>query len=83
MIKAVATDPKTGRSLVVLGLSQRNLDKFRAAPLDSMIQIDGRALGIDVDIVLFSGPTEAAMAEVLRDMIGPDTKINVDPKLQS
>jgi hypothetical protein len=82
MIKATAKG-SDGRTLLVLGLSFRNLEKFRAEPGDTFIKIDGKAMGLPIDVLLFSGETEAHMAETMRGSIGPDTIVHVDPKLKS
>jgi hypothetical protein len=82
MIKATATS-STGRKVLMLGLSFANLDEFRAHPRDTMVRIDGKELGLPVDVLLFSGETEAAMADMLADFISPATKVQVSPRLKS
>ena len=82
MIKATMTMPD-GRTLLTLGLSFKNLDKFRAEPMDTFIKIDGKAMGLPIDVMLFSGETEAHMQDKMMALIGPDTKIHIDPKLKS
>lgn len=82
MIKAIAHGAN-GRKTLVLGLSFGNLDKLRTEAGDTYIRVDGRELGLDIDIMLISGETEAHIAETLRGGIGPDTKINVSPRLKS
>jgi hypothetical protein len=82
MIKASATQPG-GRTLLMLGLSFRNLDKFRAEPGDTYIRIDGKEMGLPIDVLIFSGETEAHMQAKIEPMITPDTKVHVDPKLKS
>jgi hypothetical protein len=81
MIKATARGAD-GRPLLVIGLSYGNLDKFRAAPRDTFIKIDGKEMGLPLDVMIFSGETEAAMTEVLAGGIGPETKINISDKLK-
>jgi hypothetical protein len=81
MIKAIGT--RNGRELLMIGLSFGNLDKFRAEPGDTFIQIDGRELGISLDVMIFSGETEAHMAELMKGTIGPQTLVHVDPRLKS
>ena len=84
MLKAIATDPTTGRQLLMIGLSFGNLDKFRHGPGDSFIKIDGRDTGnLPMDIIIFSGETEAALAELVEGMVGPATRVHVDPRLRS
>jgi hypothetical protein len=76
MIKAMATGPD-GRKILVLGLSFGNLDRFRQQPGDTYIRIEGRELGLPIDIMLISGETEGHMAETLKGGIGPGTKVTV------
>lgn len=54
-----------GRMLLGLGLSFGNLDKFRQEPRDTFIPIDGKELGLPVDVIIFSGETEAHMTEMM------------------
>ena len=82
MIKGTATGPD-GRSILLIGLSFRNLDIFRTEPGDTFIKIEGKELGLPVDVMIFSGETEAHCAEYVSGRIGPATKIHVDPKLRS
>lgn len=79
MIKAAARGPD-GRTLIMLGLSFGNLQKFKEMPGDTFIKIDGKDLGVPVDIVIFSGETEMAMMESMKDMIGPETKVHIDKR---
>lgn len=81
MIKATAT--QGDRTIMVIGLSFKNLDKFRSEPGETFIRIDGKEMGLPVDVLIFSGETEAHCAESLNGTIGPDTKIHIDPKLRS
>jgi hypothetical protein len=82
VIKAIASLPD-GRKLLVVGLSFVNLDKFRAEPLDSFIRIDGKEIGLGLDVMIFSGKTEAELGHALSGLIGPETKVHIDPKLKS
>jgi hypothetical protein len=79
MIKATGKGPN-GRDTLFIGLSFGNLDKFRAGPLDSHIRIDGRELGLSHDVMIFSGRTEAEMADLLANGFGPDTKVHVSDR---
>lgn len=82
MIKATIPG-KDGRMALYVGLSFGNLDRFRQQPLDTFIKIDGKEMGLPVDVVLFSGKTEADLAEFLASGIGPDTKVNISDRLKS
>lgn len=80
MIKATAKGAD-GRDLLVIGLSFGNLDRFREQPGDTFIRIDGKEIGLPVDVVIFSGETEAKLSEYIP--IGPGTKVNVSDRLKS
>jgi hypothetical protein len=79
MIKAIATDG-TGRKILMIGLSFGNLDKLRADPGDSFIRIRGQEVGLPVDVMIFSGETEAQLADLMAEGIGPDTKVHVSQR---
>jgi hypothetical protein len=80
MIKATSTGPD-GRTLLLIGLSFGNLDRFRAQPGDTFIKIDGSELGLPVDVVIFSGETEAHLTDLLP--VGPETKVNISDRSKS
>jgi hypothetical protein len=82
MIKAVAYD-KNGRAILVIGLSFGNLDKLRAHPADDHIRILGEEIGLPVDVMLFADETEAHLAETIKDMIGPKTKVTTGKRLKN
>ena len=82
MIKASAT-LADGRQLLMIGLSFANLDKFRADPRDTYIPIEGKEMGLPIDVMIFSGETEAHMQELMLNYISAKTKIHIDPKLKS
>ena len=62
MLKAIGK--LNGQSTVFIGLSYGNLDKFRDQPGDTYIKIQGEQLGIDHDILIFSGRTEDDLVEL-------------------
>lgn len=64
-----------GRTLVGLGLSFGNLAKFRDYPMDTFIMVKGEEIGIQVDIMIFSGETEEDMKDKLSQFISSDTDI--------
>lgn len=80
MMKATATG-SDGRSILLIGLSFKNLDTFKAEPGATYIRIDGKEMGLPLDVMIFSGETEAHCAEYISGGIGPDTKVHIDPKL--
>jgi hypothetical protein len=82
MIKATGTGPD-GKPTLFIGLSHGNLDKFREAPLDSYIKIDGKELGLPFNVFLFSGETEAAMADMVMQNLVPGAKVHISDRLKS
>lgn len=80
MIKAIATDGTTGRKILMIGLSFGNLDKFRAEPGDTFIRIRGQEVGLPVDVIIFSGETEAQLADLMAEGFGPDTQVHVSQR---
>lgn len=80
MIKATGT--LDGRNILMIGLSFGNLDKFRSEPSETFIRIDGKEMGLPIDVMIFSGETDTHCAESLQGAVGPDTKVYVDPKLR-
>lgn len=81
MIKATAT--MDDRKVLMIGLSFGNLDRFRREPGDTFIKIDGREMGLPIDVLLFSGETEAHLQTLVQHSIGPDTILHIDPRLKS
>ena len=81
MIKVTGKGPN-GKDTLFVGLSFGNLDKFRQGPLDSFITISGAELGLSHDVLIFSGRTEAEMAELLVELlgVGPGTKVHVSDR---
>jgi len=68
---------------MVIGLSFRNLEHFRDKPGDTFIKIDGKEMGLPLDVVIFSGETDAHCVDAISDMIGPDTRVHVSPRMRS
>jgi hypothetical protein len=79
MIKATAT-LANGRNLLVVGLSFANLKRFREQPRDTFIRIEGAEIDLPVDVIIFSGESEAALARLLAQFLGPDTQVRIDPR---
>ena len=79
MIKATGKGP-TGNDTLFIGLSFGNLARFRAEPLDTYITIDGASMDLPIDVMIFSGKTEADMADMMASGFGPNTKVFVSPR---
>lgn len=78
VIKAIARKPD-GRQVLMLGLSFGNLDKFKAEARDTYILVDGAALSLPIDVMIFSGENEQALAAALAPNITAATKIYTGP----
>jgi len=79
-----ATMKVASGTIVLLGLTHKNLDRLRAQGLEGFIKVDGKELGIgDIEIIITAAETEAHMAHALRRWITPETKVHIDPKLKS
>ena len=74
MIKAMAIAPD-GQRTYLIGLSFGNLRKFLAEPGDTYIRIPRAESGLDVDIMLISGETEAHIVRSLQAGMDPNTRI--------
>jgi hypothetical protein len=84
MFKAVGKE-KDGRALVILGLTERNVDRLKSDPGNDMLKIDCRQLGIEGQvghIVILYGKDEATIGKQFEDMIGPMTRVHIDEKLK-
>lgn len=77
MLKASA-ESRDGRNLVVLGLSQNNVDRLVAG---EPILMDLAEFGADTRLLIFAGSTEEQMTEEFRSMLGPSTQVEMDPRL--
>lgn len=71
MIKAIARVNR--KKVLVLGLSFANLDRFKAEPIDTYILVDGKDLGLNIDVLIMSGETEEEIMSALH--LSPDSKI--------
>jgi hypothetical protein len=82
MLKATMKGPD-GRKVILIGLSFKNLDRFREQAGDTFIHIDGKEMGLPVDLMIFSGETEAHCVKTIEEGIGPNTKVTVSGRLKS
>lgn len=72
-----------GREVLVLGLSHDNLDRLREQGLAGKIVIDGKELGLTVDIWITAAESEAVMLRSFQEGITAGTKVRIDPRLKS
>lgn len=81
MLKMAAGGTKDGkpRHLVVLGLSHINLARLKAG---QAIAVDGVEVGLpSTEIMIFAGETEQSMVREVEALIGPQTRVRIDPRL--
>jgi len=71
MIKATMKG-KDDRNILLLGLSQENVNRLKEG---KPIHINGDELGLDNDVVLIYGETEAHIYKELQPMIGTTTRV--------
>lgn len=69
---------KAGTLCYGFGLSERNLYRLRKG---EPIVIDLGLMGGTGEVLIFYGRTEQDMARSLAEFIGPETIVNIDPKL--
>lgn len=70
--------------LLILGLSAINVTRMMAGkPIVIREKTHGEGVPKGWEIMIFTGETEVQMQDALQKagVIGPETKINVDPKL--
>lgn len=83
MLKMAAGGTKDGKPfhLVILGLSHTNLARLKEG---RPIKFDGAEVGLPegTEILIFSGETEQSMAREMQEFIGPQTRVNIDPRLK-
>jgi len=81
MLKMVGAGKRPGGQtikVVVLGLSRVNVERLQAG---QPIIVRGDEIGLDeADIVLFAGETEASMAREMEELVGPATRVKMDPR---
>lgn len=78
MIKLMGLGERDGREIkmVVLGLSHLLRD-------NRPIMINGEDVGLpDVQIIIFCGTDERTMQRDFADLIGPKTRLTIDPRFK-
>jgi hypothetical protein len=84
MLKMAGKGSKDGHEihLVILGLSHLNLDRLRAG---QPITFAGDEVGLadTVQVMIFAGETEQAMAHELAELVGEKTEVKISNRLRS
>lgn len=82
MIKMMAKGTKNGSEVTVLvfGLSYRNIDLLQKG---RPIRVRGEDINMPgVEVCIFAGEDERTMMAEMDKFIGPDTRVNISPKLK-
>lgn len=81
MIRFAFTDDK-GRTHLGLGVSRENVNRLTAG---RPIRVDLVEMGLTVEgaIMIYFGETETELQQAIAEFIGPDTKVNIDPRMKS
>jgi len=80
-LAALLEDKGKGSKVFLVGLCIEELAVLRNRPMRAITQIEGKILGVPFDVMIFSGETEMEMSEHFAELIGPNTKITVAPRL--
>ena len=83
MLKMMAEGTKNGKPtrLVILGLSKLNVERMQAG---MPIHFDRAEVGLpNVEFTIFTGSTEPEMAAAVHELIGPTTRVKVDPRYRN
>lgn len=82
MIKFVGKNDEGSKLVIGLGLSRKNVDRLTSGhPIK--VKLSELNIGLDGNVLIFFGETEEEMARLIEPMIGPATKVHVDPKLKN
>lgn len=78
MMKAAARNEK-GEGVMILGFSHENIWRMvQGQP----IRTSADFMGVKGEIFIFVARDEATMHEMMKTMIGPNTEVHIDPKLE-
>jgi hypothetical protein len=82
MIKFVF-EGKDGRIHLGLGISRENVNRLIAGkPILVKLPEMREGLSIDGNIMIHFGETERELQKEVAEFIGPETKVNIDPRLK-
>jgi hypothetical protein len=71
---------KEDREHLCVGISAENVKRLKdGKPL--CVNVAEMGLAVNGSIVVFYGDTEQTLYESIKEFIGPDTKVNIDPRV--
>jgi hypothetical protein len=75
---------KDGRTHLGLGISRENVNRMIAGqPIRVRLPEMREGLSIDGAVMIFFGETERELQQAVAEFIGPETVVNIDPRLKS
>lgn len=83
MLKMGGRGEKNGKpvELMIIGLSHRNLAELKQGhPIKCSVSDFG--CSGDIEVLIFSGVSEQAMAREFAELVGPETEVSIDPRLK-
>lgn len=79
--RAIGTERPSGKAVFIISLSLQELTILRSNPGKSIIRLDRKPYRIPMDILIFSGETEAGMQAQFAELVTAETKVTIDPSL--
>jgi hypothetical protein len=75
-------DDNDGRTHLGLGVSRENINRLTSG---YPIRVDVKELNISVNgaLMIYFGETEIELQQAIAEFIGPETKVNIDPRMKS
>lgn len=67
--------------MMIIGLSYRNLAELKKGHPIRCKASDFGCTG-NIEVLIFSGATEQAMAREMVELVGPETDVSIDPRLR-
>lgn len=83
MLKIGGVGKKAGKpmQLMLIGLSHKNLKELKKGRPIKASSADFGLEG-DIEVIIFSGATEQSMMREVHELVGPETKVHIDPRLR-
>lgn len=81
MVRFVFND-KEGKTHLGLGITRENVNRLTAG---QPIHVKLREMGVSIDgaVMIYFGETEVELQQGIAEFIGPETKVNIDPRMKS
>lgn len=81
MLRFTITDDN-GRTILGLGITRENVNRLiKGHPI--RVKLDEMNVRVDDAIMIYFAETEVELQNAIAEFIGPETKVNIDPRLKS